>query len=356
MKERLQAWLRRPGLPSAVARILLASGALGLYRTVWFFLTFGFLITASIAFKTLGMLERSGEMFFILFIFIMGSFAIPTLRVIRRMTQEVEQRPLASVGLRFGRHSLKEFLSGLVLGIIVASIGFLFLYWEGTFQIKWDPVSLTPLLLLKASILMLGWFGVALWEELYFRGYLLQTWASVIGLAPAVLITSILFGYIHVLTYGVKPLILLSIALAGITFSILYLKTKSLWSPVGMHFAHNFWISHILAIPYESGMLFPKITVDGQTVKAEVPKWFFQIELVGGKRLYDLYGWDDLLLSVVFCSVLALLIWKLPWFRAHPEMEALWQRYVPIAQPWAQLKAWWARRKQAAHDQTPPAG
>jgi len=349
MKERLQAWLRRPGLPSVVARILLASGTLGFYRTIWFFISIGSFMIMGIALKVLGVLERSGEEFFVMLILILGSFAIPTLRVIRLMTQDVEQRPLASVGLLWGSHIFKEFLGGLVLGITVATLGFLSLYWAGTIQLRWDPVSLTPWLLFKAFVLVLGWLGVAFWEELYFRGYLLQTWASAIGVVPSVLITSIWFGFIHVGTYGMKPFILLDIALVGIVFSILYLKTKSLWAPIGMHFANNFWISHILAIPYE-GILIPKITIDGQTVRAEIPRWFFQTELVGGKSIVDLYSWESLPSSLLLYGLLILLIWKLPLFRPHPEMEAFWQQYVPIAQPWAQLKAWWAKRKNKSGD------
>jgi len=43
------------------------------------------------------------------------------------------------------------------------------------------------------------------------------------------------------------------------------------------------------------------------------------------------------------------MVWKLPWFRTHPEMEALWQQYVKPAQPWARLRErWWQKRRRKA--------
>lgn len=349
MRANLQTWIReifysRQGLVSAVGRISLASTHLGVYAFLWFFV----LAAVFIAFAASLQRSPSPQETFILLILALGLFALPALHVIRRMTQHFEQRPLVSVGLRPGAYSLREFFSGVALGTILAGSGFLYWYWSGALHITWNPVDLTLSSLLLVLVLTLGWLGVAAWEELYFRGYLLQTWASGIGLIPAVLVTSISFGIIHVTTYGMAPLVFLNIALAGVVLAVLYLKTKSLWAPIGMHFANNFVLVHVLPIPLEKEMQLPLIKINDQPVQFEVPHLLFQSKLAGEKSLISLWNWEALLSILMVQALLILLIWKLPWFRPHPEMEALWRQYVQPAQPWARLREWWQRRQAKA--------
>lgn len=343
LSEKLQTWTQRSGVLSSVVRLSLASAALSPFIVGWFFI----LVIAFIALSVLSQqpTRELTEEFFMMLIFVQGLLALPTLYVVYMMTHRVEKRPLASVGLSVDRQSLREFLSGLVLGIILASSGSLALYGSGVVQIAWNPVALTPELIGWIFVSVLGWFGVAFWEELYFRGYSLQTWASGLGIGPAVVITSVSFGVLHVMTYGMKLPVLLDIAFMGVILAFLYLKTKSLWAPIGMHFANNFWSAHILPLPIEQEMNLPLLKVNDQPVPLEVPHWLFQAEFAEGKGLLDLYSWDTLPFYLFFYVVVVLLIWKLPWLRPHPEMEALWRQYVPIAQPWVQLKGWWARRR-----------
>lgn len=354
IRKRLQSWMcNKQGVLPSIVRINLASMLITFYALVWFFI----LVITSFGFRSLSQLpikELTQELF-ILFIFVTGLFALPTLHVVYVMVRRLEQRPLSSLGLRLSHYSFQKLLAGLALGITFASSGFLYLYWSGALKITGAPVTLSWELIGWLSLLVLGWFGIAFWEEVFFRGYMLQTLTSAIGIAPAVLITSLVFGALHIVTYGMKPSIFLSLAFFGIILAILYLRTKSLWAPIGFHFANNFWVFHILSVPLEQEMRLPFVTVNGYPVYLEPPRLLFHTDLVGGRNLTDL-RWQDLSLSLIFYGVLVLLIWKLPWFRPHPEIEALWQQYVPIAQPGAQLKAWWARRKQGARDQTSPAG
>jgi membrane protease YdiL (CAAX protease family) len=349
---KLQRWASKPGLLSAVVRVGLASAGLAPFALGWIF------VMTALVFGYFAIKGRpSPQEAFTLLSISMGLFALPALHVIYSITKRLEQRPFTSIGLRLDARSSKEFLGGMILGVLLSSSGFLYLYWSGALHVTWNPIALTLPLVGWMLVLTLGWLGVAFWEELYFRGYLIQTWASGIGIPAATLVSSFSFGTLHVLTYGREPAILLSVALGGLVLAVLYLKTKSLWAPIGMHFANNFWISHVLSIPFDGEIRF--ITVNGQPIPLRAPQLILETELVGGKRLADLYGWEVLTFDLVFYALVALLIWKLPWFRAHPEMEALWQQYVPIAQPWAHLKAWWAKRKGLAEESSqgprPPA-
>jgi membrane protease YdiL (CAAX protease family) len=69
-------------------------------------------------------------------------------------------------------------------------------------------------------------------EEILFRGYLIWYLSWLMGLWPAVLVSSLLFGLAH--SYQGASGILRTV-LAGLLFALLYLLTRSLWIPMLLH-------------------------------------------------------------------------------------------------------------------------
>ena len=75
-------------------------------------------------------------------------------------------------------------------------------------------------------------FAAGICEEIVFRGFLYWQLAQFIALAPAILLTNLIFGLGHYAT-GFKNA---SIAFGlGILFSALFLLTNSLWIPILIH-------------------------------------------------------------------------------------------------------------------------
>jgi membrane protease YdiL (CAAX protease family) len=68
-------------------------------------------------------------------------------------------------------------------------------------------------------------------EELMFRGYLLRAWSEKWGLWAGVLLSSAVFGAVHVDTVPAM--------LTGVGFALLYLRTQSLWAAIFAHAAYN---------------------------------------------------------------------------------------------------------------------
>jgi uncharacterized protein len=68
-------------------------------------------------------------------------------------------------------------------------------------------------------------------EELVFRGILLQRWATKWNPPIALILTSLLFGALHVNIVG--------IGLLGLVAGLLYYQTKSLWAPIALHAINN---------------------------------------------------------------------------------------------------------------------
>jgi putative effector of murein hydrolase LrgA (UPF0299 family) len=68
-------------------------------------------------------------------------------------------------------------------------------------------------------------------EETLFRGLILQRWGTKWGLTAGIIGSSLLFGILHLNVVG--------LSMFGIVMAVLYLKTKTLWLPIGVHALNN---------------------------------------------------------------------------------------------------------------------
>ena len=83
-------------------------------------------------------------------------------------------------------------------------------------------------------------------EEIFFRGFLFAGWErSRLGPVGTIILTSVLWAVLHV-QYDLFGIV--SILIMGIAIGIMRHKTKSLWSPLLMHFAWNLTGMTMLAL------------------------------------------------------------------------------------------------------------
>lgn len=93
--------------------------------------------------------------------------------------------------------------------------------------------------------------ATALTEEIFFRGFLLNSLARYNKLMVANIITSLLFALIHLpiimtTTNYVIPNVLLGLYIVAVTsfvFGMLYLRKRNLWMPVLAHLVNNFLLN-----------------------------------------------------------------------------------------------------------------
>jgi membrane protease YdiL (CAAX protease family) len=157
----------------------------------------------------------------------------------------LDKRDLASLGLGFSRRGLGELVVGVLAGVGFLSIIFLIELFMGWIDIQGWAWQTRPLSEALASlyIAILVTIEVAMKEEIITRGYLLQTLEEWIRLPAAVIVSSILFSLLHFINpsmtgwlYYVVPF---THTLGGILLALLYLSRRSLWIPIGFHFAWN---------------------------------------------------------------------------------------------------------------------
>ena len=96
--------------------------------------------------------------------------------------------------------------------------------------------------------------GNALYEETFYRGYLIRALTPEVGgrTWTAVLAAAALFGVMHIPNYWVRGVpmgLLIPATLVGVIFGFLYLRTGNLWLCIGLHSLLNapavLWISPI---------------------------------------------------------------------------------------------------------------
>jgi membrane protease YdiL (CAAX protease family) len=150
----------------------------------------------------------------------------------------IERRPPALLGLNFWFVSLKELTIGLGIGLVNFGAVFLSLLAFGWISVEWAGFTIgntDVFLLYLATFLVFAGF-----EELINRGYLFQTLCEGIGVWTAAVIISLIFSLVHIINPAFSILGGVFLFIHGLLYTVAYLKTRSLWTPIGLHMAWNF--------------------------------------------------------------------------------------------------------------------
>ncbi len=201
---------------------------------------------------------------FLLQLFLVNLLLLPSLLVVFKfLTGAFEKKPLGSVGLALHTRWKRELGIGLALGaammLAIAVSGRVL--GETSFTWAAPPLLYRDLWVAGSGALLLV---AAATEELTFRGYPFQRLVDWLGPVAAVLLTSAVFGLAHLGNPNHTWISTLNTMLTGVTFAVAYLRTRSLWIPLGMHFSWNFMQGVVLGLPL-SGLDFPVTLLHART-------------------------------------------------------------------------------------------
>jgi membrane protease YdiL (CAAX protease family) len=258
-------------------------------RNGWWVLTF-FVVLAAMLIPLLILTRRQGT-------------AVPVMEqavVVAAATwicQLLRRRPLTEVTGRFGWRWVEQLVLGGLIGTVLMVVPALFLGTFGFVRWRWSDAG--PAGLGAGAALFAG---VALAEELVFRGFVFQRLLDGLGEWPAQGILGAYFVLTHSAALsaagGVRYLAATNIFLASLLFGLAFLRTRSLAMPLGMHFAANFTQGTVLGFGVsgssDGGVLVP--------VLGRSPKW-----VTGGA-----FGLEASVpgLIVVMVAVVALYRWR----------------------------------------------
>jgi hypothetical protein len=148
-----------------------------------------------------------------------------------------ERGQLSAIGLRWGKTSSREFLLGLGSGagaacavlLLPISTGAAFFATVPASEHIWGSLALLFFVLLFAA------FG----EEMLFHGYAFQLLIGRLGAFATILPAAVIFGLAHMGNENSNWLGIGNTMLFGVLFGYAYLRTSSLWLPIGLHFGWN---------------------------------------------------------------------------------------------------------------------
>jgi len=177
----------------------------------------------------------------------------------------LDGRKLGAIGIGWDRPWKGQIFGGLVIGGLLIGAWWLVFQWLGWVKPA-EVESGTTLVKSLLAILALG--GVAAVEELTFRGYafqLLARWNVVIGLV----VSGALFALTHLSSAGgTTAIVVVNLLLGHLLFAACYLRTRSLWLPIGLHAGWNITQAWALGIP-TSGQAVPGVLL-ASTVEANL--------------------------------------------------------------------------------------
>ncbi|HMM80590.1 MAG TPA: type II CAAX endopeptidase family protein [Pyrinomonadaceae bacterium] len=218
-----------------------------------------------------------------------------------------ERLPFRAFGAAFSTGWLKHLLIGNALGFAAIVIAILPALIGGDLQFRLSEEPLSVLAYQIGLSFVFFAFGAA-FEEALFRGYILQTFARS-GLAWLVIgLTSILFGVVHLTNPAADAVSTANTILAGVVFSLAYLKTLDLWLPFGLHFMWNFAQGSIFGIEVSGLKFLSPITLFVETDHG--PKW-----LTG-----EAYGIEGSVGCTIALLVLIGAMYLLPSLRPAPQL------------------------------------
>jgi len=232
----------------------------------------------------------------------------------------LEGLPWRSLGLTFHHRWLRDFLVGSLIGLLSLAFAVVIASIAGGFSFTFSGFNVF-LGVAKSLLGSLALFVVAaLAEEAVFRGYPLQTLCRAHLSWLGVLLTLLLFASAHLGNPNAALFPFINTSLAGIWLAIAYLRTRSLWLPLGVHWAWNWALGSLFGLPVSGITLVSHPLIQGKDLG---PTW-----ITGGN-----YGIEGGAACTVALVVSSIFMWRTRIVSATPELLKLTSEERPTTPP-----------------------
>lgn len=238
----------------------------GILRAGWriaafavIFLTFNAALMLGVR-SILGSLPAAGTLWFLL----LGLAA--TLAVFIT-TKYISKASLASLGISFDKLALTDLLMGIGISALIMICMYFLLLGSGYIAFDgfswWTDDEHTLNVLTSASLwsmlaVLFQFTVVAWWEELAFRGIILQNISAGLNIKWGVILSTLGFALIHAGNPNATILSTVLIMIITLKLVYAYLKSGQLWLPIGLHLGWNFFQASVFGFA-SSGHVSPSL-------------------------------------------------------------------------------------------------
>ena len=201
----------------------------------------------------------------------------------------IDRRSFESMGFSIDKNGAHAG-TGFFLGIFLLCAGTCILYFSKNLQ--WTDISFNGNDLFISFGLMVI---VAFYEEIVFRGYILNNLLESVNKWLALIISAFIFTLAHISNPDFSIVGAVNILLAGILLGLNYIYTRNLWFSIMLHFTWNFFQGPILG--YE---------VSGMPLKSLLQHVIQGSELVTGGK----FGFEgSLVATLLYILAISAFIW-----------------------------------------------
>jgi len=230
---------------------------------------------------------------------------VGVLIVSKFLVQRFQRLPLRAIGIGFDRPWVRHLVIGTLCGGALIALAWLIFGWCGWLTSEANPQSSGRALRLAFALLLC--VATALHEEAVCRGYAFQL---IYRRNPvvALVVAGLVFMGIHLLNRGgTEPVALLNLFLSHLFLAACYLRTRSLWLPIGIHIGWNFTEAFVLGLP----------------ISGKVPKGAFLRTTIEANPWtgYEFGPEGGLLVTVMF-ALAAIVTWRF-LRQQHPATDLL---------------------------------
>lgn len=152
-----------------------------------------------------------------------------------------EKRSISSIGFK-KEGFIKKYFIGFGIGALMFSTLVLLLRITGHIKMDVNAESITGIAALSSVLIVLpGWMIQSATEEILSRGWLMNVLGARYNVAVGLIVSSSIFGLMHLANPGVSILAIINIILVGLFLGVYVIRTNDLWGVCGVHAAWN-WI------------------------------------------------------------------------------------------------------------------
>jgi membrane protease YdiL (CAAX protease family) len=202
------------------------------------------------------------------------------------------KEPVGLARERAGKH----FMAGLGAGTGLLAVACVVPAVAGVTSLTWSAVS--PVHFIAVTALHVVCVApTAIAEELLLRGVPLRALSRGLNPAVAVVLTGLVFGGLHLMNPSASLVAALNVALVGVWFGAVAVRTGSLWMPFGLHVGWNFAEGVVFGQPVSG--LWPGTALFAASWPREAG--FFS----GGDFGPEAAGWTAVLLALAIAATVA---------------------------------------------------
>lgn len=174
----------------------------------------------------------------------------------------LDKKKIRDMGIVNITKGKKEFLLGLLMGAVSISIVCIILLLFRQVKLN-NPLS-KPDISMSLMTGLISFVFVGFGEEFFSRAYVMSVLKQTKNKWFIIIISSAIFSALHLFNNAIGALPLFNLFLAGILLGYMFMKSKSIWMPIGFHITWNYFQGYIWGFQ-----------VSGSSIKG-----MYQIEIV----------------------------------------------------------------------------